>query len=101
MGWENRGNRKYYYRKKRVGRRVVSEYMGTEFSASLLSAQDDETRGERHLARVRSAQQQNEICILETNIEHMDTIICDLVRTTLLISGYRPHKGQWRKMPHV
>lgn len=28
MGWEKRGNGKYYYRKKRIGNRVFSTYMG-------------------------------------------------------------------------
>jgi hypothetical protein len=29
MGWEKRGNRLVYYRKKRVGRRVLSIYCGS------------------------------------------------------------------------
>ena len=28
MGWEKRGNNKYYYRKKREGKRVISIYFG-------------------------------------------------------------------------
>ena len=36
MGWEKRGNGLYYYRKKRMGQRVVSEYMGTGLFGSIV-----------------------------------------------------------------
>jgi hypothetical protein len=29
MGWETRDNRAYYYRKRRTGNTVQSEYVGT------------------------------------------------------------------------
>ncbi len=29
MGWEERNGRLYYYEKRREGRRVVSQYVGT------------------------------------------------------------------------
>ena len=37
MGWETRGNGKYYYRKRRIGDKVVSEYVGTGPGAELIA----------------------------------------------------------------
>ena len=37
MGWERRGNKVYYYEKKRQGKRVVSVYLGRDDLAELLA----------------------------------------------------------------
>lgn len=47
MGWEQRGNGEYYYRKARRGGRVVSEYVGRGDFASLAALLDEERREER------------------------------------------------------
>ena len=101
MGWEKRGNKKFYYRKKRMGQRVVSEYMGTGSLADLYLAMDAEERIERCLTRTVWAEQRLEANNLEADIEHLNEIVSNLVSTTLLVSGYRSHKGQWRKARHV
>ena len=101
MAWEHRGNQKYYYRKKRVGQHVVSEYMGTGSLAELFLAMDTEDRIERCLTRTEWAKQRMETNSLEADIEYLNEIVCGLVQATLLVSGYRSHKGQWRKARHV
>ena len=101
MAWEHRGNQKYYYRKKRVGQHVVSEYMGTGSLAELFLAMDTEDRIERCLTRAEWAKERMEANNLEADIEHLNEIVCGLVRAALLVSGYRSHKGQWRKARHV
>ena len=40
MAWEARGNKSYYYRKRRIGRRVVSEYVGSSETAELIAGMD-------------------------------------------------------------
>jgi len=45
MGWEKRGNRLVYYRKKRVGRRVVSVYCGSGERGRAAELEDLELRG--------------------------------------------------------
>ncbi|MFY9226864.1 MAG: hypothetical protein WAQ98_29580 [Blastocatellia bacterium] len=37
MGWERRGNKVYYYEKKRQGKKVVSVYLGRDDLAELLA----------------------------------------------------------------
>jgi hypothetical protein len=97
MGWERRGNGLYYYNKKREGKRVVSQYIGTGFSAGLISIMDQEKRKERGLARTQWKKEKTEIRKLEIDIEQLGMAIRGVVRATLLTSGYHPHKGQWRK----
>jgi len=49
MAWERRGNQEYLYRKKRVGKRVISIYTG----ASRPAADSDVPLSERVLARLK------------------------------------------------
>ena len=97
MGWEDREGRMYYYRKHRVGESVYSEYIGKGFLAEWVSEQVEISRYSR--------QQENEAFkeIVAHNKEidsELDSLI-DLsrifVRATFLLSGYHPHKGQWRR----
>ncbi len=37
MGWEKRGNKQYYYRKRREGDRVVSEYLTADEAQAYLA----------------------------------------------------------------
>src|SRR5688572_6774559 len=101
MGWEYRGNRLYYYHKKRVGQRVVSEYIGNGLSATLISELDREEREEALYARAKWRAQKSEFKELEADLEDLTTIARALVHATLLTSGYHPHKGQWRKKRYV
>jgi len=101
MGWEQRGKGRYYYRKKRIGLRVVSKYMGKGSLAELFLAMDTKDRIERCLTRAEWAKERMEANNLEADIEHLNEIVCGLVRATLLVSGYHSHKGQWRKARHV
>jgi len=47
MAWEKRGDNLYYYRKKRHGRQVTSDYVGGGPLAQRLSELDQEEREER------------------------------------------------------
>ena len=51
MGWEEKNGRRYYYRKRRVGGQVISEYVGTGYAALLAEAMDIEAKHERSLER--------------------------------------------------
>ncbi len=92
MAWEQRSNRRYYYRKRRVGRRVISEYVGSgalaqEATAFRAIACDVRQAGRRRWAAV---------CALDAQVDRACDLIQALAQGTLLSTGHRLHKGQWR-----
>ena len=97
MGWERRGNNYYYYRKRRYGRTVISEYLGNrEFVYAILRL---EARDKERLQSQRKKELQERDAI-ESEVERVDSLIYvgrNLLHSSLLASGYRTHKGQWRK----
>src|SRR5688500_3352933 len=97
MGWEQRGNRLYYYQKKRQGHRVVSEYVGYSSLATLIAELDHEEREDNLQVQAQQRAQKSAFKEIGADMEVLTTIVRALVHATLLTSGYHPHKGQWRK----
>lgn len=97
MGWERRGGGMYYYRKRRQGDRVVSEYVGSGPLAELASTFDDLTREKQSLQRERMQQEREAIRALDAEVEDVCTVIRVLTYAALLVAGYHTHRGQWRK----
>ncbi len=99
MAWERRSRGGLYYvRKRRVGSRVICEYVGTGPVAAHVAELDAEDRAEREHQRRA----------LHADIERWETLdaaiaeLCGgtdaLARATLLVAGYRQHhRGEWRK----
>jgi hypothetical protein len=103
MGVEERhGNGKlYYYRKRRDGDRVVSEYAGGGAVAFLEERKADQREQEREAERLRL----RAVKLSEEQTEMAVDGFCDLadvlLTAALLASGYRKHKGEWRKRRDV
>ena len=100
MGWESRGDRLYYYRKRREGQHVVSEYIGTGTTASLIAELDNDDYLERAYNATEWKKQRNEQRKIESNMDKVQESINSFVRAVFLTSGYHAHKGQWRKIRH-
>jgi hypothetical protein len=98
MGWEYRGNRLYYYRKKREGRHVVSEYIGAGMAAYLMVELDNEDHLERKYNAVQWKKQRSEIEKIDHDVDHLEKTINAFVRAKFLTSGFHAHKGQWRQI---
>lgn len=100
MGWEQRNNKRYYYRKVRYGARVVSEYVGSDETAHLLDSLAQMTRERDNQQR---AQEQAVIAQMERR-ESADGEVFEaveaLTEATLLVKGFHRHKGTWRKKRH-
>jgi hypothetical protein len=98
VGWENRERGgPYYTRSRRVGGRVVREYVGAGL-LGWLSAEAD--RIERDRAEAEKARRRREL----ERLEALAAPLCELseaaevlVRAELLAGGYHKHNGEWRR----
>lgn len=97
MGWEKRGQKTYYYRKRRVDGRVVTEYCGTGRRAQRAAAADRKRRMLRAREEVRLAQAKIERERLRMLMQPIDETVEALTEALLLLGGFHTHKRQWRK----
>ena len=95
MAWEARGKKKYYYRKKRIGNRVYSIYIGNETSGKIPATEDENKRTSEGKANDWLYEYLEGEKDLDKMADHVELV----VNSIFLISGYHCHKGQWRK-PH-
>ena len=97
MGWEQRGNQSYYYRKERVGSQVRSVYVGRGEPAILISRLVEVQREE---VRERFEKQRLELARLDQlkrEIEGASTLVENMTQASLIAAGFHTHKRQWRK----
>lgn len=97
MGWETRGNGRYYYRKVRDGGRVRSEYLGAGVVAELLAEADDLGRQRRQLEDeawqdVIGAERHTAATLAE-----VDRMVQGMAAAVLIAAGYHTHRRQWRR----
>jgi hypothetical protein len=96
MPWEERGGRRYYYRKVRKGGRVFSVYVGGGIAGTLASQLDEADRKERDRDREdlrRELARQDEADAL---VERSWRVAQDAERAILEEAGYHLHNRQWR-----
>jgi hypothetical protein len=97
MGWESRGNGIYYYRKRRVDGRVVSEYVGIGKVAHLISQLELIERDKRLTEREGLKAQIEREKASDQQLDQLSAQLDALVRAVLVADGYHTHKGQWRR----
>lgn len=97
MGWERRGAATYYYRKRRIGQRVVSEYVGGGALGEVAALQDERDRLERAERRQAERQASEEMRTLDRQADAVVELIRVLAHGVLLVTGHHTHRGQWRK----
>lgn len=96
MGWEERGGRRYYYRKVRKGGRVFSVYEGGGIGGAIAEAQDareqeKRTQTREELRREIAAQDR-----IDGLIGESERIAERASRAALEAAGFHQHKRQWR-----
>jgi len=96
MGWEQRHGKRYYYRKRRKGGRVISEYIGAGRRAEQIAARDEQAQTQRGKEWARLAEHKR----VEETLRQLETLTAALTRATLLAEGYHTHRGEWRKQRH-
>ena len=97
MPWENRGQKSYYYRAKKVRGKVIHTYCGTGERAELEAEKDARLRAQREEERrLVQAQKQRWTEILNT-ARPLDDLTTLLVRASLYAAGFHEQTRHWRQ----
>ena len=101
MGWEKRGAGTYYYRKRRIGLSVVSEYIGSGSFAELIAQFDIIERAQARKRRMEIKQLIEADREIDRELDHHGDLVRAITHSVMLDFGYHTHKGQWRKRRDV
>ncbi len=99
MGWETRtrGGR-YYTRSRKVGGRVVREYVGTGLLAELVAGRDAAERRQRAEPEVAVRTERKRLAPADAALAAFDAATEAMAQMALVTHGYRRHhRGAWRK----
>jgi hypothetical protein len=96
MGLESRDGRLYYYRKRRAGGRVTSEYVGAGRLAAAMAALDAEEREEEEARREAARREVARMCAEDDAFESVSEMVEAIARAAFVVAGFHRHKGQWR-----
>jgi len=101
MGLEKRGNGVYYYKKRRIGNRVVSEYCGAGEIGRLMQLLDRERRGEARLEKELLKRSFEKEKYRQSELDEAIDTFCLNAKAfedaLFLINDYHVHSRQWRK----
>jgi hypothetical protein len=97
MAYESRGDKRYYYRKKRKGNRVISEYVGSGELADALSEIDVLEREQREIDDEKQRIQRAEVAKVDDDIDAAFDLNRAAVDALFLTLGFHKHKRQWRR----
>jgi hypothetical protein len=99
MGWEKRDRGGLYYtRSKKVGGRVVREYVGGGILGHLAALQDAQERQRREGEAALWKEEREKLEALVAPVEDLCEAAETLYRAALVAAGYRRHqRGQWRR----
>jgi hypothetical protein len=98
MSWEHRkGHRRYYTRSRRMGGRIVREYLGCGQFAELTARSDEHAREVRTIAAKEEAERRFETIALSAELDRICQLSDCLSRAVLLAAGYHEHRGNWRR----
>jgi hypothetical protein len=94
---QKRGESDYYYRKYRLGNKVVTEYLGKANELEDLEGENEilGTTFREQKKRKRQAHQVEKF--LDRRLDYVNEEVTTLANCLFLIAGYHTKKGQWRK----
>jgi hypothetical protein len=101
MGWEQRRNRRYYYRSRKLGGRVRKEYVGTGLVGLLAVRQEEQRRQRAAEARELLRRDPEAFEAAAAPARQLDRLVEALMRAALEQAGYhQPNRSTWRKKRH-
>ena len=98
MAWEDRNGTRYYYRKRRQGGRVVSEYVGKGYAGELAQMFEGEDRHKADYKRQELRKAERQAAAIDAPLQEAEKLTRIILQAHLLLAGYHRHKGQWRKV---
>lgn len=96
MAWEERGGKRYYYRKVRKGGQVFSVYEGGGIGGAIAEAQDAREQEKRTLTREEMRAERAAQDRIDYLIEESERMAQAASRRALEGAGFHLHKRQWR-----
>jgi hypothetical protein len=99
MGWEKRERGgPYYTRTKKVGGRVIREYVGGGILGHIAALQDAQERRRQEEEAALWNEERERLEALVAPVEDLCEAAEILYRAALLSAGYRRHqRGEWRR----
>ena len=98
MGWENRRNGSYYYRKERVGSRIISSYVGNGHTAELIGQLSSAFRSEKQLEQQMQTAEIEAMKAEDRALDELLNLAAELMKAELIAEGFHQHdRGEWRK----
>jgi hypothetical protein len=88
---------RYWYKSRREGGRVISEYIGSGDTARLCAELDNlqvQQRARERSERQALAAQEHE---LDGTLDTISGQLHSLIEAALTVSGYHKHSGTWRQ----
>src|SRR4051812_12395459 len=96
MAWKRIGNHSYFYRSRRDGGRVTSEYVGRGESGVLSARLDQLDRRERAEEKAEGEEAEREERAIRDWFEAVEAVATG----AMLAAGFHKHHGQWRRTRH-
>ena len=98
MAWEERARGgRYYVRKRRIGGRVVSEYVGGGAGAMATAHVDEQDRRRRDADRQALHATRRREEALDVALDEVTATATALTTAVLLMAGCHTHKRTWRR----
>ena len=94
MAYQRNG---YWYRSKRNGDHVETEYLGAGELGRAIAELDALDREQRQMERAELRAEQERERKVDRTLDATGDLLRLLVQAHLLVNGYHNHKGQWRK----
>ena len=99
MGWEQRKRGGWYYtRSRKVGGRVIREYVGGGLWGQLAAEEDVARRAEQLTEADAWRAERERLEAVDADVDDLFETVEALVRVALMSTGYfRYHRGEWRR----
>ena len=98
MAWRtSKYGHRYFYRNRRCGDRVITQYIGTGPVAELAARTEALDRAKRQAEMIAWREKQQRCDELDALVGGLCTTIDQLLMATLLVAGCHRHDWAWRR----